>query len=160
MGRGTDGVTGALSAQMPSQPFDALSAVDALGGVWLALRPASRASGPHRLTTDNDGRLTLRLTNDCHQRRLTTTDLRLTNDDDDWDQASQRPTTATRLVFPLYSPGEEPICKYADQNAIGGGATPPSVQPLVGQIYISSVPPGCNGEHQPQIMSQMVTPHT
>ena len=38
-----------------------------------------------------------------------------------------------RLNPAVYASFIPRVCKYLDQNAIGGGATPPSVQPLVRQ---------------------------
>ena len=83
-------------------------------GGWWTLRPAGGVSGPHRLKTlaptEEQSQILdpLRRHDLFHERRKA--------------KDKRRQTTRVRA---FYSPREGRVCKYADQNALGGGATPP-----------------------------------
>ena len=127
-------------------------------GEWRTLRPASGVSGPHRLRrtlapVPSSASLLPSAT------RPSTFAPSSTSQADEFQATRQtdRPNSTTRpwhrqtrpQATPrsrLYRPGEERVCKFADQKAIGGGATPPLGQPLVGQkggvsLFRSVFPP-------------------
>ena len=113
-------------------------------GEWRTLRPASGVSGPHRLrrtlapepssssllpSATHPSTFALSSTSQADEFHVT--------DEFQATRQTDRPNSMTRpQATPcsrLYRPGAERVCKNADQNAIGGGATPPLGQPLVGQ---------------------------
>ena len=147
VGWGTNGVSGAISARIGGGKLLMLGVGR---GEWRTLRPTSGVSGPHRLrrtlapqpssasllpSATRPSTFAPSSTSQADEFQATrqTDPIRRQKTRERQDLARRKTRPRATPCSRLYRPGEERVCKFADQNAIGGGATPPLGQPLVGQ---------------------------